>query len=160
MLQGQRSKTSLGRDHHRRAFTIWMAGGGIKRGFSLRATARLINEVEKVLQSHGITPWRPRRTEMGGYAPEDLPAELRLAFEVRAGKLLNEAVLSLKADPRFRQADFDQRRAAIQRAMSRARQIAKFQVIQERGLPRRAPRIPSGRERRLPSTLREEASRS
>jgi len=28
----------LGRDHHTEAFTIWMAGGGIKKGFSYGAT--------------------------------------------------------------------------------------------------------------------------
>ena len=27
-----------GRDHHRQAFTIWMAGGGIKKGFSYGET--------------------------------------------------------------------------------------------------------------------------
>lgn len=29
---------SLGRDHHPQAFTMWMAGGGVKRGFSYGAT--------------------------------------------------------------------------------------------------------------------------
>lgn len=29
---------SLGRDHHPQAFTVWMAGGGIKKGFSLGGT--------------------------------------------------------------------------------------------------------------------------
>jgi hypothetical protein len=38
MLQGEKSPTSLGRDHQRSAFTVWLAGGGIKRGFSLGAT--------------------------------------------------------------------------------------------------------------------------
>jgi hypothetical protein len=31
----------LGRDHHQHAFTIWMAGGGVKRGFTLGATDEL-----------------------------------------------------------------------------------------------------------------------
>lgn len=31
----------LGRDHHPHAFTIWMAGGGVKRGFTLGATDEL-----------------------------------------------------------------------------------------------------------------------
>jgi uncharacterized protein (DUF1501 family) len=31
--QGQLDNPSSGRDHHGRCFTIWMAGGGIKRGF-------------------------------------------------------------------------------------------------------------------------------
>ena len=36
--QGQLTKTNHGRDHHGRAFTIWMAGAGIKRGFELGKT--------------------------------------------------------------------------------------------------------------------------
>jgi hypothetical protein len=32
---------SLGRDHHPQAFTIWMAGGGIKRGITMGATDEL-----------------------------------------------------------------------------------------------------------------------
>lgn len=36
--QGQLTKTNYGRDHHPRAFTIWMTGGGIKKGFSLGQT--------------------------------------------------------------------------------------------------------------------------
>jgi hypothetical protein len=28
----------LGRDHHPRAFSLWMAGGGIKAGYTLGAT--------------------------------------------------------------------------------------------------------------------------
>jgi len=32
MLQGAFNKEDLGRDHLRTAFTIWMAGGGVKRG--------------------------------------------------------------------------------------------------------------------------------
>jgi len=31
----------LGRDHHQHAFTIWMAGGGVKAGFSYGATDEL-----------------------------------------------------------------------------------------------------------------------
>ena len=30
--QGQLTKTNYGRDHHPRCFTMWFAGGGIKRG--------------------------------------------------------------------------------------------------------------------------------
>ena len=36
--QGKLTKTNYGRDHHPRCFTIWMAGGGIKPGFSLGQT--------------------------------------------------------------------------------------------------------------------------
>ena len=45
------------------------------------------------------------------------------------------------------------------KAVSRARQFAKFQVIQERGLQGRTPHISTGRERRLPNTLLEEVRR-
>jgi len=36
--QGQLTSTNFGRDHHPRCFSIWMAGGGIKPGFSHGAT--------------------------------------------------------------------------------------------------------------------------
>jgi hypothetical protein len=36
--QGTLSKDNYGRDHHPRCFTIWMAGGGIKPGFSYGET--------------------------------------------------------------------------------------------------------------------------
>ena len=34
--QGKLTATDYGRDHHPRCFTVWMAGGGIKPGISLR----------------------------------------------------------------------------------------------------------------------------
>jgi len=36
--QGELTKTNYGRDHHGRCFTMWMAGGGVKRGFSFGET--------------------------------------------------------------------------------------------------------------------------
>lgn len=36
--QGTLTQTNYGRDHHPRAFTIWMAGGGVKPGFVLGET--------------------------------------------------------------------------------------------------------------------------
>jgi uncharacterized protein (DUF1501 family) len=36
--QGQLTKTNYGRDHHPRCFSMWFAGGGIKRGFVLGET--------------------------------------------------------------------------------------------------------------------------
>ena len=36
--QGQLTKTNYGRDHHPRCFTIFMAGAGIKKGYTLGAT--------------------------------------------------------------------------------------------------------------------------
>jgi uncharacterized protein (DUF1501 family) len=36
--QGRLTKDNYGRDHHPRCFTMWFAGGGVKRGFSLGET--------------------------------------------------------------------------------------------------------------------------
>jgi hypothetical protein len=36
--QGRLTDTNYGRDHHPRCFSIWMAGGGVKKGFSLGET--------------------------------------------------------------------------------------------------------------------------
>lgn len=36
--QGQLTKDNYGRDHHPRCFTIWMAGGGVKKGMSYGQT--------------------------------------------------------------------------------------------------------------------------
>jgi len=38
MLQGPRNSKELGRDHLRTAFTVWLAGGGIKPGLHLGET--------------------------------------------------------------------------------------------------------------------------
>lgn len=38
MVQGEVTKESMGRDHSPRAFTLWMAGGGIKPGIVHGAT--------------------------------------------------------------------------------------------------------------------------
>jgi hypothetical protein len=44
-----------GRDHHNRAFTIWMAGGGIKPGITYGATDDLgFNAVEKPIHVHDL----------------------------------------------------------------------------------------------------------
>jgi hypothetical protein len=46
---------SLGRDHHPQAFTIWMAGGGIKRGLTYGATDELgFNPVENPVHIHDL----------------------------------------------------------------------------------------------------------
>jgi Protein of unknown function (DUF1501) len=36
--QGKLTKDNYGRDHHPRCFTVWMAGGGVKKGFTLGET--------------------------------------------------------------------------------------------------------------------------
>ncbi len=45
MLQGDESPDKCGRDHQKDAFTVWMAGGGVKGGISYGATNDLGNEV-------------------------------------------------------------------------------------------------------------------
>jgi hypothetical protein len=46
---------SLGRDHHPQAFTMWLAGGGIKAGLTLGATDELgFNVVEKPVHVHDL----------------------------------------------------------------------------------------------------------
>ncbi len=47
MNQGDMSNGNYGRDHHMKAFTLWMAGGGIKPGITLGSTDELgYNAVE------------------------------------------------------------------------------------------------------------------
>jgi len=46
---------SMGRDHHPQAFTMWMAGGGIKPGVTIGATDELgFNVVEKPVHIHDL----------------------------------------------------------------------------------------------------------
>ncbi len=48
MNQGEMTNGNYGRDHHMKAFTIWMAGGGIRPGITLGATDELgYNAVEE-----------------------------------------------------------------------------------------------------------------
>jgi len=45
----------MGRDHHPRAFTIWMAGGGVKRGITIGQTDDLgYNVVEDPVEVHDL----------------------------------------------------------------------------------------------------------
>jgi hypothetical protein len=53
--QGDISKTSFGRDHHPRCFSIWMAGGGIKPGLVLGKTDDFgYNIVEDPVNVHDL----------------------------------------------------------------------------------------------------------
>lgn len=45
MLQGDESPAKCGRDHQKDAYTIWMAGGGVKGGMTYGSTNELGNEV-------------------------------------------------------------------------------------------------------------------
>ncbi|MEM1135037.1 MAG: DUF1501 domain-containing protein [Bacteroidota bacterium] len=51
--QGKLTKTNYGRDHHPRCFTMWMAGGGVKKGFSYGATDKFgYNVAENPVHVH------------------------------------------------------------------------------------------------------------
>ena len=51
--QGKLTKTNYGRDHHPRCFTIWMAGGGVKKGFTYGATDEFgYNIIDKPVHVH------------------------------------------------------------------------------------------------------------
>jgi Protein of unknown function (DUF1501) len=53
--QGKLTETNYGRDHHPRCFTMWMAGGGIKRGFSFGETDDYCyNVVSKPVHVHDL----------------------------------------------------------------------------------------------------------
>ena len=53
--QGQLTDTNYGRDHHPRCFSIWMAGGGIKRGVTLGQTDDFCyNIVEDPVHIHDL----------------------------------------------------------------------------------------------------------
>jgi hypothetical protein len=55
MIEGRNNSKFLGRDHHPRAFTMWLAGGGIKRGMVLGATDELgYNAVEDPVDVHDL----------------------------------------------------------------------------------------------------------
>jgi len=45
----------MGRDHHPRAFTVWMAGGGVKPGITIGKTDDLgYNVVEDPVEVHDL----------------------------------------------------------------------------------------------------------
>jgi Protein of unknown function (DUF1501) len=55
MNEGRNNSKFLGRDHHPRAFTVWMAGGGIKPGVTLGSTDELgYNPVEDPVDVHDL----------------------------------------------------------------------------------------------------------
>jgi hypothetical protein len=55
MLQGALNKQDLGRDHLISAYTIWLAGGGIKRGFTLGSTNEIgMDAVEDPVHVHDL----------------------------------------------------------------------------------------------------------
>jgi len=53
--QGRLTEDDYGRDHHPRCFTIWLAGGGVRAGFSLGATDDFsYNIVEDPVSIHDL----------------------------------------------------------------------------------------------------------
>ena len=66
-----------GRDHHTEAFTIWMAGGGIKRGFSYGET----DEIGYAATSGKTTPFDVQATilnQLQAAAPTDVSFDVAL----------------------------------------------------------------------------------
>ena len=52
---GTGATTKPGRDHHKEAFTMWLAGGGVKRGISYGKTDDLgYNVIENPLHVHDL----------------------------------------------------------------------------------------------------------
>jgi hypothetical protein len=55
MNEGRNNSKYLGRDHHPRAFTVWMAGAGIKPGTTVGKTDELgYNPVEDPVDVHDL----------------------------------------------------------------------------------------------------------
>ena len=55
MNEGRNESKYLGRDHHPRAFSMWMAGGGVKKGAVVGATDELgYNPVEDPVDVHDL----------------------------------------------------------------------------------------------------------
>jgi len=55
MNEGRNASKFLGRDHHPRAFSMWMAGGGVKKGTVVGATDELgYNPVEDPVDVHDL----------------------------------------------------------------------------------------------------------
>ena len=55
MNEGRNGSRFLGRDHHPRAFTMWLPGGGIKPGIALGATDDIgYNVVEDPVSVHDL----------------------------------------------------------------------------------------------------------
>jgi Protein of unknown function (DUF1501) len=55
MNEGRNNSKYLGRDHHPRAFTMWLAGGGIKRGVTVGSTDELgYNPIEDPVEVHDL----------------------------------------------------------------------------------------------------------
>jgi arylsulfatase A-like enzyme len=55
MNEERKGSRFLGRDHHPRAFTMWMAGGGIKPGVTIGRTDELgYNVVEDAVEVHDL----------------------------------------------------------------------------------------------------------
>ena len=55
MNEARNGSRLMGRDHHPRVFTIWMAGGGVKPGITLGRTDDLgYNVVEDPVEVHDL----------------------------------------------------------------------------------------------------------
>ena len=142
--QGKLTDTNYGRDHHPRCFTMWMAGGGIKRGFSYRRDRRLLlqrrREPGSRARSAGHDPALPGRRP-----PE---ADLQVPGP------------PLPPDGRARQRG--ERDSRVARDSSRARLHGISAALASAGFQPRSPALDSSRARRRgiqpPSPARDSAA--
>jgi hypothetical protein len=55
MLQGDESPQRCGRDHHKDAYTVWLAGGGVKGGITYGKTDDFgFSPVENAVHTHDL----------------------------------------------------------------------------------------------------------
>ncbi len=82
------NKAGTGRDHHPHGFTVWMAGGGVKRGHIHGATDEL--GFHAVENPHYVTDIHATVLHLLGVKPEslDIPGRQRLAID--HGKVITD----------------------------------------------------------------------
>ncbi|MEI6432997.1 MAG: DUF1501 domain-containing protein, partial [bacterium] len=85
--QGKLSKDNYGRDHHPRCFTVWMAGGGVKGGFSYGQTDAYGYNIADA-SGNAITPTKDEFTP-GAVHVHDLQATILHLLGVDHTRLIN-----------------------------------------------------------------------
>jgi hypothetical protein len=85
--QGKLSKDNYGRDHHPRCFTVWLAGGGVKGGFSYGQTDAYGYNIADA-SGNAITPTKDEFTP-GAVHVHDLQATILHLLGVDHTRLIN-----------------------------------------------------------------------
>lgn len=84
------NKAGTGRDHHPHGFTIWMAGGGLKRGYIHGATDEF--GFHAVEHPHYVTDIHATVLHLLGLAPESLVIPGRQRLEVDFGRVIHDII--------------------------------------------------------------------